>query len=264
MLAQDRGLVLRSLPLRETSKIVTLLSRRHGKLRLVARGVRGPRSRAGASLESGNEVEFVFSLKPGRDLGHFREVALRRSWLAGSADLTTLGVGWAGLELLDRVVPDGAPEEGLLDVAWGYLEALHTRPGRAAAVVLFYAFELQLLERLGLRPELDACRLCGRDAGRWVHLDLGSASWTCDACRAAGAAPWRVAGSAIAALQVLQHQPWEEIMVDARTRRAVGLVLHRLLAAHVERYRYPRSLRLLKRRDSPASTGPSPEAPETT
>jgi DNA repair protein RecO len=173
-------------------------------------------------------------------------------------------VGWAGLELLDRVVPDGAPEEGLLDVAWGYLEALQDRRGRAAAVLLFYAFELQLLERLGLAPELSACRVCGRGPSASVHLDLGSASWTCDRCRVAGGAPWRLPGAAIATLRVLQRQPWEELATDTPTRRAVGMLLHRLLTAHLERYRYPRSLRLLKRLDAEnlAPPGSAPELPE--
>ncbi|UCE04191.1 MAG: recombination protein O N-terminal domain-containing protein, partial [Candidatus Latescibacterota bacterium] len=38
MITHDRGLVLRTLPLRETSTIVTFLSRQNGKVRLVARG----------------------------------------------------------------------------------------------------------------------------------------------------------------------------------------------------------------------------------
>ena len=60
MIIQDRGLILRTWPLRETSRIVSAQTSGNGKVRLVARGVRGPRSRAGASLEPGNEVELVF------------------------------------------------------------------------------------------------------------------------------------------------------------------------------------------------------------
>lgn len=50
------ALVLRSFKLGETSKVVVLLTRDHGKLRAVARGARGPRSRYQSSLETLSEV----------------------------------------------------------------------------------------------------------------------------------------------------------------------------------------------------------------
>ena len=64
---------------------------------------------------------------------------------------------------------------------------------------------------------------------------------------------------AVQALRALAGPGWEEIALLAttpRTRRAVGLCLHRLLGAHVERYRIPRSLRLLKNVDTEADEGP--------
>ena len=266
MLDADRGLVLRAIRLRETSTIVSILGRRHGKLRLVARGVRAPGSRVGASLESGNEVDFVFTLRPGRDLGNLREASLLRAWLGSLRRLEPLAVGWAALELLERVVPDGAPEDGLLGDTWCYLEALQAAPERSAAVLLFYAFELRLLERLGLRPGLDACRACGGGPAGTVMLDLGAASWVCTRCRPPGTPGLLLPEELVAMLRALQDHPWDakDLRASARTRRSVGVVLHRLLGAHVERYRYPHALRLLRRTDPPGAgpgRGPMSERP---
>jgi len=248
MLSQDRGLVLRTLPLRETSKIVSVLGREHGKLRLVARGVRGVRNPSGASLESGNEIEFVFTLKPGRDLGNLHEATLRRAWLTGSGRLDTMAVGWAALELLERAIPEGAGDEGLLTDAWSCLEALQHVGDRAGAVLLLYAFELRLLERFGLDPQLDACRVCGRSPRGSVALDVQGGSWTCSGCRLPGSRVLSVPADAAAMLLRLRDDPWQAAHMDSSraTRREVGLVVHRLLTAHVERYRYPRALALLK------------------
>src|SRR5262245_3984589 len=113
MIATDRGLVLRTYALRETSKIVCILGFEHGRLRFVAHGGRAARSRFGASLEPGNEIEVVYSLAPQRELGTLRETTLRRPWLAGTRQLETLATGWATLELLERLVPEGAGEPGL-------------------------------------------------------------------------------------------------------------------------------------------------------
>src|SRR2546423_12270305 len=48
MLYRDQGVVLRSIKLGETDRIVTVLARGHGKIRAVAKGVRKPGSRFGA------------------------------------------------------------------------------------------------------------------------------------------------------------------------------------------------------------------------
>ena len=249
MLGHDRGLVLRTFPLRETSKIVSVLGSEHGKLRLVARGVRGSRNPAGASLESGNEIEYVFSLKSGRDLGNFREVSLRQAWLAGTGRLETMAVGWAALELLERTLPEGASEAGLVADVWNYLESLQQVRERAGAVLLLYAFELRLLERLGLTPALDVCRVCGRVPRGSVALDVQGGTWMCSSCRLPGTSVLSVPSDAAALLMQLRDDPWQALHLDSetQTRREVGLVVHRLLTAHVERYRYPRALDLLKR-----------------
>ena len=50
-LYRDRGVVLRSIKLGETDRIVTFLTEGRGKVRAVAKGVRKPKSRFGARLE---------------------------------------------------------------------------------------------------------------------------------------------------------------------------------------------------------------------
>ena len=56
-LYRDTGVVLRVQKLGEADRIVTLLTRRRGKVRAVAKGVRRTRSRWGARLEPFNHVD---------------------------------------------------------------------------------------------------------------------------------------------------------------------------------------------------------------
>jgi DNA repair protein RecO (recombination protein O) len=251
VIATDRGLVLRGYKLGDTSKIVCLLGARSGRLRLVAHG--GRKGRFGSSLEPGNEVDVVYSLRPGRDLGHLREAALRHSWLGGMHALEPLGTGLAVLELLDRLVPEGAGEPGLVEQAIETLAFLGRASDRAAALHLFYAFELGLLRRFGLGPDLDRCARCGATMPEGAcQLDIRSGELRCRGC--SSPAPGRMALTAaeLSALRALDGTGREAALALAtrpRTRRAVGLALHRLLATHLERYRFPRSLLLLKKVD---------------
>ena len=56
-LYRDTGVVLRVQKLGEADRIITLLTRRRGKIRAVAKGVRRTRSRWGARLEPFNHVD---------------------------------------------------------------------------------------------------------------------------------------------------------------------------------------------------------------
>ena len=251
MIAQDRGLVLRVIPLRETSVIASLLCRTHGKVRLVARGVRAPRSRAGSSLESGNEVEVVFDLRSGRDLGNLREAVLVRPWVGGLDRLEPMAVAWAAIEILERVLPDGAPEDGLLDASWCYFAALHSTSDRAGALLLFYAFELQLLERLGHFPALASCRICGNEPVGGGVIDPQDGSLACKDCGGSRRGLC-LEPEVLRLLLQMQSTPWEVAMVatSPETRRQAGRVLHQLLSYHLEKYRGPLALGLLKKVDN--------------
>ena len=57
-LYRDQGVVLRTIKLGETDRIVTILSQGHGKIRAVAKGVRKPGSRFGARLEPMTHLAF--------------------------------------------------------------------------------------------------------------------------------------------------------------------------------------------------------------
>src|SRR5205807_5400571 len=55
-LYRDQGVVLRTIKLGETDRIVTVLTQSHGKIRAVAKGIRKPGSRFGARLEPTTHV----------------------------------------------------------------------------------------------------------------------------------------------------------------------------------------------------------------
>ena len=63
---RDEAVVLRTQRLGEADRIVSLLTRRHGRVRAVAKGVRRTRSKFGSRLEPGTHVDL--QLYEGRSL----------------------------------------------------------------------------------------------------------------------------------------------------------------------------------------------------
>src|SRR6202008_3785572 len=72
-LYRDRAVVLRQHKLGEADRIVTLLTREHGLVRAVAKGVRRTRSKFGARLEPFAHIDV--QLHPGRNLDIVTQVA---------------------------------------------------------------------------------------------------------------------------------------------------------------------------------------------
>ena len=56
-LYRDEAIVLRTQKLGEADRIITLLTREHGRIRGVAKGVRRTKSKFGARLEPGSHVD---------------------------------------------------------------------------------------------------------------------------------------------------------------------------------------------------------------
>src|SRR6478672_10275771 len=65
-LYRDEGVVLRTQRLGEADRIITVLTRRHGRVRAVAKGVRRTKSKFGARLEPFSHVDL--QMYAGREL----------------------------------------------------------------------------------------------------------------------------------------------------------------------------------------------------
>jgi DNA repair protein RecO (recombination protein O) len=143
----EPGFVLHTYPYKETSLIVELFTRRFGRVALLARGARRPRSAMRGMLLSFHPLRLSFS---------------------GSAELGTLiAVDWAGAlqplagqglmcgfylnELLLRLLPRDDPHEALFEV---YGEAL-SRLSRDSSAAVLRGFEKRLLAELGYAPLLE-------------------------------------------------------------------------------------------------------------
>ncbi len=100
-LYRDEGVVLRVQKLGEADRIVTVLTRRTGKVRAVAKGVRRTKSKFGARLEPFSHVDL--QLYTGRNLDIVSQAESLHSYgPAIVADYRAYTAGTAVLETADR------------------------------------------------------------------------------------------------------------------------------------------------------------------
>ena len=149
-LYRDTGVVLRVQKLGEADRIVTLLTRRHGKVRAVAKGVRRTRSRWGARLEPFNHVDV--QCYTGRSLDIVTQAQTVDAFGAGIiGDYPRYTAGCAVLETADRLVAEeGEPALRVYLLLVGAIRALSGRE-RDPSLVLD-AFLLRAMSHAGLGP----------------------------------------------------------------------------------------------------------------
>jgi DNA repair protein RecO (recombination protein O) len=143
----EPAFVLHARPWRETSLIVDVLSRHHGRIGVVARGAR----RQTSSLKTR-----LIPFQP-LTLSWFGKSQLRTlhaaEWQGGGLMLRghALMCGFYLNELLLRLLPEGDAHEGLFDLYAGALSALNAQPD---VEPVLRRFELDLLSELGYAQPL--------------------------------------------------------------------------------------------------------------
>ena len=218
---RDDGVVLRTHKLGEADRIVVLLTRRHGQVRAVARGVRRTRSRFGARLEPFMVADL--QLVHGRSLDVVSQAAARASYGAAIvSDYARYTVAAAMAETAERLTAsdtDAGPAQYQLLV--GALAAL-SRGAHAPGLVLD-SYLLRALATAGWAPSFTDCARCG-DPGPHAAFSAALGGIVCPACRPPGSpAP---AGQTVALLAALLSGDWAtaDPSEPAHRREAAGLV----------------------------------------
>jgi DNA repair protein RecO (recombination protein O) len=150
----ERGLILGLKKHGETSVILELMTRGHGRHLGVVRGGRSKNMQP--VLQPGNEVAAVWRARLEEHLGLFAiEPAALRTDLLLSSPQGLHGIGLLGALL--RLLPERDPHPGLFDRAQVLLAQLTT----PLAPALFVHFELALLAELGFGLDLEECAATG-------------------------------------------------------------------------------------------------------
>lgn len=238
---RDDAVVLRVQKLGEADRIVTLLTRRNGRVRAVAKGVRRTTSRFGARLEPGTQVDVQCYVGRSLDIVQQAEtIAPYGALIAG--DYAKHTAGMAVLETAERLTAEERePALRLHLLVVGALRSL-ARDGHRPTMVLD-AFLLRAMGIAGWEPALADCAVCGRP-GPHRSFSVPAGGAVCGHCRPPGSqAP---AAATLPLMSALLTGDWAAAdgTEPAAAREASGLI-----AAHLQWHleRGLRSLPLVER-----------------
>ncbi|QDZ13949.1 DNA repair protein RecO [Humibacter ginsenosidimutans] len=216
---RDEAVVLRTHKLGEADRIVTMLTRAHGKVRAVAKGVRRTASKFGARLEPFMVADV--QLYEGRSLDIVNQAESLGAYGAEiAADYASFTAANAMVETADRLTEsEGSAQQYLLLV--GALRSLSRNEHDASLTLDSYL--LRALSLAGWAPSFDACARCGvQGEHHTIVVQLGGV--VCDDCAPTGAP--RVGREVVDLLAALLKGDWPRAEAsDESTRgRASGIV----------------------------------------
>jgi DNA repair protein RecO (recombination protein O) len=131
----------------EADKIITLFSKRLGKIQAIAKGARRPTSKFGGRLEllSYNHIQ----LATARTLDIMSQCETIESFYKLREHKETLNAGFYMVKLIDIITEDRQRNDELFELL---LDALYALQAKSDAVVLSRAFEIKLCDLEGFLP----------------------------------------------------------------------------------------------------------------
>lgn len=147
------ALILKRFDLGEADRLLTLLTPQHGKIEVVAKGARKLTSNKMGHVELFTRADML--IHRGRDLGIAVQAELSAPYLALHDDLTLGAYAAYAAELVDRFVGSGDEDTHRLFVLLD--ETFERLCSDSDPRLALRYYEIQLLDLVGFRPELNEC-----------------------------------------------------------------------------------------------------------
>ena len=221
-------MVLRTFDQGESDRVVHLYTETQGRVGAIAKGARRSKRRFPGTLEILSLIDVRLVDPPRAQLMRLESAKLVGAFEGITDSLARYAIACRFLELLDRLTAEREAHPDLFHFAVGLLEVLRAaEPDRLLAVLVL----AKTLARLGYRPQLVRCAVCGNELpaeeGRVAFLPAHGGA-VCRNC--AGAEESAVPVRLLRALEAGLRQPLRaraELGLDAREVERAELLVER-------------------------------------
>ena len=178
----SRAIVLRAVPYRDADLILTLYTRERGRLSALARSARKSKRRFGSALQLFTISQLELRSRGG-ELWTMTNAEPVVSYAQLALDMASYAHASYGTELVRELTAAEQVEPGLFELIVALYDELEQR---GPLPMVLRAFELALLQVVGLAPVLDQCVGCGQRAldGPGLVLDPTRGGVCCAVCAA--------------------------------------------------------------------------------
>jgi DNA repair protein RecO (recombination protein O) len=206
MHTRTEGIVLKEMRFKETSKILTIYSRKHGKIHAMARGAYRPKSQLIANTQHFSYNDYY--LYKGRNFYYINQAEIIDSFYSIRENLNRLMYGSYLLELMETSNLDEEANEKLFLLLKKGLMILSQLDRDFLKFIL--AYELKYISFLGYKPFLDRCVNCGNEDFTKIGFNVELGGIVCNECLSRGYSEY-MDGNMYGAMRALLYTPLDKL-----------------------------------------------------
>ncbi|MGX4669620.1 DNA repair protein RecO [Cerasibacillus sp. JNUCC 74] len=177
MLEKIQGIVLKTRDYGETHKIVTIYSKKIGKLSAIAKGAKKPKSRMAAVTQPFIYAEFLMYINKG--LSTIQQGDILYSFRSIREDIIKTAYAAYAVELTDKLLDDKQPDPFMFDQLYQTMSWIEKEEDSRIPLMMY---EIKLYKKGGFAPTLAHCSNC-----KQRHLpfafSIKEAGLLCSSCR---------------------------------------------------------------------------------
>lgn len=167
-LFKTSAIILRTRPLGEADRLITLLTWEKGKINAVAKGARRTKSKLAAGVDLFVYGHYV--LYQGKTLATVTQNEIIESFAYLKEDPVAFSYATYFAELTERIMVE---EEKSDEICCLLLDVLRMLKEGSDYLLLARAFELKLLSIVGYQPSFDECVICNSKVTNFFSLNAG-------------------------------------------------------------------------------------------
>tara|TARA_B100000686_G_scaffold311159_1_gene354544 strand:+ start:59 stop:814 length:756 start_codon:yes stop_codon:yes gene_type:complete len=156
-LYKTRAIVIKSMNLSESDRLVTFMTENHGKVKCVAKGARKAKNRFWGTLEPMTLTHLIYFGREHQSLFRLNHSDTIKPFHTIRDDFDKLYTGIYFLDLVDSMVLEGHSDPKVFTFLYQGLAALNQQTNLEP---LRRLFEIRLLSMSGYQPQLEHCVLC--------------------------------------------------------------------------------------------------------
>lgn len=158
---KTEAVVLSKINYGDSSIIASLYSKDSGKMSVIIKGGRSPKSKIGMVVDPLNHLEIVFYKKESRDVQLLSGAEIISHFHHLKEDLERLKYSYAVIELVKKLSPEN---ESNIKIFKGIVRILSLfNSSNESPEILFGRFFLFFIEEVGYQLQLFKCSVCGKD-----------------------------------------------------------------------------------------------------
>lgn len=156
---KTKGIILKTMPFKESSLFASILTEDYGKIKVLAKGCRRPKSKLCGALEPFNLDEIIFYKRESKEIYTLSDAGILNDFEKIRQYPAKVNAALVLCEFFEKAMPAEEKDERSFNLLIRFLKEIQRAEEPSLKAVTYY-YLLSALALAGIRPHLENCVRC--------------------------------------------------------------------------------------------------------